>query len=192
MAGSLLRWFKGPAAVAPVFLETPTRIRALGLVLVLAPMMRNFVQCRLRAAMKKEARPVAHPLRRRRLVDNRTTEMAMVWFDRVTSMSLRTDSGEWKRRPTKLADAALEILALLRIDPRVFTIPLWRCKMWASTGGRLESPSGRRRLQLSSTMSRRSYTLGGSIRHNRIPSMLSDWTSLKPASLIKGPKFSCA
>jgi hypothetical protein len=92
-------------------------------------MMRNFVQCRLRAAVKKEARPVAHPLRRRRLVDNLTTEMAMMWFDGVTSVSLRTESGEWKRRPTKLADAALEVLALLRIDPRVFTVPPQRWKM---------------------------------------------------------------
>jgi hypothetical protein len=44
VAGSLLRWLKGPAAVAPVFLETPTRRRALGLVLVLALMVRNFVR----------------------------------------------------------------------------------------------------------------------------------------------------
>ena len=123
------RWLKGPAGVAPVFLETPTRIRALGLVLVLALMVRNFVQYRLRAAMKKEAKSVAHPLRRRRLVDNLTTEMAMVWFDGATSISLRTDSGEWRRRPTKLAEAALEILALLRIDPRVFTVPPRRSKM---------------------------------------------------------------
>jgi hypothetical protein len=78
VAGSLLRWLKGPAAVAPVFLETPTRRRALGLVLGLARMVRNFAQYHLRAAMKKEARPVAHPLSRRRLVDILTTEVAMV------------------------------------------------------------------------------------------------------------------
>jgi hypothetical protein len=58
--------------------------------------------------MRKEARPVAQPIRRRRLVDNLTTGMAMVWFDGVTFMSLRTDGGEWMCRPTKLADAALE------------------------------------------------------------------------------------
>jgi hypothetical protein len=78
--------------------------------------------------MKMEARPVAHPLRRRRLVDKLTTDTAMVWFDGVTSISLRTDGGEWRRRQIKLADVELEILALLRIDPRVFTVPLWKWK----------------------------------------------------------------
>jgi transposase len=34
------RWLKRPAAVAPVFLETPTRIRALGFVFMIALMVR--------------------------------------------------------------------------------------------------------------------------------------------------------
>ena len=38
------RWLKGPGAVAPVFLDTPTRIRALGLILILALMVRNHIQ----------------------------------------------------------------------------------------------------------------------------------------------------
>jgi transposase len=123
------RWLKGPAAVAPIFLETPTRIRALGLVFVLALMVRNFVQYRLRTAMKQQSKPVAHPLRRTRLVNNLTTEMALVWFDGVMTVALRTGDGPWKRRPTKLADAALEILTLLKVDPRVFTHPPRRWKL---------------------------------------------------------------
>jgi hypothetical protein len=47
----------------------------------------------------------------------------MVWFDGVKSNSLWTDSGKWRRRRTKLAEAALEIWASLRIDLRVFSIP---------------------------------------------------------------------
>ena len=58
-----------------------------------------------------------------------TTEMAMVWFDGVMTVALRTGDGPWKRRPTKLADAALEILTLLKIDPKVFTQPPRRWKM---------------------------------------------------------------
>jgi hypothetical protein len=100
----------------------------------MALMVRNFVQYRLRAAMKGEARPVAHPLRRRRLGDNLTIEMAMVWFDGVTSKPLRTDGGEWMCRPTKLADAALETPSWLRIYPRVFTIPPRRWRMGESGG----------------------------------------------------------
>lgn len=77
---------------------------------------------------------MAHPLCRRRLVDNLTTAMAMVWFDCVKSNSLWTDSGKWRRRRTKLAEAALEIWASLRIDLRVFTIPPQRWKLTESGG----------------------------------------------------------
>lgn len=45
------RWLKGPAAVAPMFLKTPHRIAALGLVFVLALMVRNYIQWKLRAKL---------------------------------------------------------------------------------------------------------------------------------------------
>ena len=45
------RWLKGPAAVAPVFLKTPSRIRAMGLIMVLALMVRNYIQHTLRSEL---------------------------------------------------------------------------------------------------------------------------------------------
>jgi hypothetical protein len=55
--------------------------------------------------------------------------MAMVWFDGVMTVALRTGDGPWKRRPTKLADAALKILTLLNVDPKVFRHPPRRWKL---------------------------------------------------------------
>ena len=128
------RWLKGPAAVSPMFLETPTRIRALGFVFMLALMVRNFIQFRLREAIRKEARPIPHPLRRRRLVSNLTTEMAMVWFEGVCSIAVRVGAEPWARRRTALSEPAREILALLGIDPEVFSRPPHRWKMEERAG----------------------------------------------------------
>lgn len=47
------RWIKGPAAVAPVFLKTPSRVAALGLVLILALMVRNYLEWAVRTALAK-------------------------------------------------------------------------------------------------------------------------------------------
>jgi transposase len=116
------RWLKGPAAIAPVFLETPTRIRALGFVLMVALMVRNFIQFTLRAEMKKRGRGVRHPFRKKP-DDNLTTEMAMAWFDGVVATSLRMPGADWKRRPPLLSEDARDILGLLGIPETVFSRP---------------------------------------------------------------------
>jgi len=49
------RWLKGPAPVAPVFLNTPRRIAALGLVFILALIVRSFIVCKFIEAVVPEA-----------------------------------------------------------------------------------------------------------------------------------------
>ncbi len=49
----LFRWTKGPAAVAPIFLETEHRIAALGLVYVIALMVNALIQRRIRARLQE-------------------------------------------------------------------------------------------------------------------------------------------
>ena len=122
------RWLKGPAAVTPVFLETPTRIRALGFVFMVALMVRNFVQFTLRRQMKRRGRGVLHPFRKKP-DDNLTTEMALVWFDGVMTTALRMPGTDWTRRPTKLHQQARDILQLLGIDKEVFSRPPVRAKL---------------------------------------------------------------
>ncbi len=127
------RWLKGPAAVAPVFLETPTRIRALGFVFMIALMVRNFIQFTLRGEMKRRGRGVRHPFRKKP-DDNLTTEMALVWFDGVMTTALRMPGTDWMRRTTRLSEHALDVLQLLGIDEAVFSRPPPRAKMEPAGG----------------------------------------------------------
>jgi hypothetical protein len=108
--------------VAPVFLETPSRIRALGFVFMVALMVRNYVQFTLRAAMKDRGRGILHPFRKK-ADDNLTTEMALVWFEGVIVTSVREPGGPWVRQPPKLPEPALEVLELLDISVEVFRVP---------------------------------------------------------------------
>jgi transposase len=116
------RWLKGPAAVAPVFLDTPSRIRALGFIFMVALMVRNYIQFTLRAAMKDRGQGILHPFRKRP-DDNLTTEMALVWFEGVIATSLRQPGGPWVRQLPKLPEPALEVLELLDISAEVFRVP---------------------------------------------------------------------
>ena len=59
------RWLKGPAAVAPVFLKTPCRLRAMGLVLILALMVRNYIQGTLRTELAERDETLPHPFTRK-------------------------------------------------------------------------------------------------------------------------------
>ena len=73
------RWLKGPAAMAPVFLKTPCRIRAMGLVLILALMVRNCIQGTLRTELAERDETLPHPFTRKE-EDSLTPEMAFEHF----------------------------------------------------------------------------------------------------------------
>jgi hypothetical protein len=87
-----------------------------------ALMVRNYIQFTLRREMKERRRAVRHPFRNKPN-DKLTTEVALVWFDGVTSFALRMPGTASKRRPTNLPDEALDVLELLGFDKEVFTRP---------------------------------------------------------------------
>ena len=116
------RWLKGPAAVAPVFLNKPERIRALGLILVLALMIRNHIQYTLRQGMRERNRGVDHPFRKKE--DQKlTTEMAMEWFGEIRSVLFADPTGQWTRLAPTLRPQALDLLGLLGLSPALFLVP---------------------------------------------------------------------
>jgi len=115
------RWLKGPAAVAPMFLKTPTRMRALGLVMVLALMVRNYWQFTMRASARAAGEALLHPFTKRP-VNNLTAEMAMDHFAAVQALRVRTND-EWVRPPQKLTYTAEQILRHLSIPASVFWTP---------------------------------------------------------------------
>ena len=115
------RWLKGPAAVAPMFLKTPSRMRALGLVMVLALMVRNYWQFTMRAAARAAGEAHLHPFTKRP-VTNLTAEMAMDHFAGVQALRLRTND-EWVRPPQKFTYTAEQVLRHLSIPASVFWTP---------------------------------------------------------------------
>jgi transposase len=115
------RWLKGPAAVSPMFLKTPTRMRALGLVMVLALMVRNYWQFRMRAAAREAKETIQHPFTKRP-VTNLTAEMAMDHFAGLQAVQLRQEDG-WARVPRVIPPTAAQILRYLRVPESVYWTP---------------------------------------------------------------------
>jgi len=115
------RWLKGPAAVSPMFLKTPTRMRALGLVMVLALMVRNYWQFRMRAAAREAKETIQHPFTKRP-VTNLTAEMAMDHFAGLQAVQLRREDG-WARVPRVMPPTAAQILRYLKVPESVYWTP---------------------------------------------------------------------
>ncbi len=117
------RWLKGPAAVSPMFLKTPTRMRALGLVMVLALMVRNYWQFEMRRAARDASETILHPFTKRP-VTNLTAEMAMDHFASMQAVLLRQKDGvTWLRIARPIPPVAAQILRYLRVPASVFWTP---------------------------------------------------------------------
>jgi len=115
------RWLKGPAAVAPMFLKTPRRIAALGLVFVLALMVRNYIQWTLRSRLAEEDETL--PNMNKQPTQTPTTESAF-WLFAHVAVVLVIDSGIVVRRMLNgLTDHGRKVLRLLDIPEAVFTTP---------------------------------------------------------------------
>lgn len=113
------RWLKGPAAVAPVFLKTPERIRAMGLVLILALMVRNYIQGTLRTELRERDETLPHPFTKKP-ERSLTPEMAFEHFAALQTVAVRLGGAGVRRLPIRLSDIALRILALLALDATTY------------------------------------------------------------------------
>ena len=116
------RWLKGPAAVAPVHLNNPRRIRAFGLVLILALMVRNYLQATMRSAASERGLGVKHPFRKKPDL-KLTTEMAMEWFGAVWVVFVSLDGETWRRTTPTLRAEAKDVLELLGLREELFARP---------------------------------------------------------------------
>lgn len=116
------RWLKGPAAVAPMFLKTPTRMRALGFVMMLALMVRNYWQYTMRAAAHAAAEKILHPFTKRP-VANLTAEMAMEHFGGMQAVQLESSGGTRTRLRRTVSAVGLQILRYLGISETVYWTP---------------------------------------------------------------------
>jgi transposase len=115
------RWLKNVGSVAPMFLHTPSRIAALGVVLVLALMVRNYIQFTLRRRLTETGATV--PDRKRRPTQSPTTETAFLSFAAASVVRILADGVLLQRRLAGLSDGARTILRMFDIDESVFTTP---------------------------------------------------------------------
>jgi len=116
------RWLKNVALVAPVFLKTPRRIAALGLVFVLALMVRNYLQFELRRRLKASNQKVGGR-KRNTQTDTPTTETAMRHFMGVSCIRMCVGERILQRHTDRLSPDAQVILELLRVPVEAFSTP---------------------------------------------------------------------
>jgi transposase len=115
------RWLKGPAAVAPVFLKTPARIRAMGLVLILALVVRNYIQWVIRSELAARRETVPHPFTKKK-ESCLTPEMAFEHFGSLLTQVI-TVGDQSRRMPMRLSAPATMILSLFSLDLAIFEPP---------------------------------------------------------------------
>ncbi len=125
------RWLKGPAAVAPMFLKTPSRIAALGLVFVLALMVRNWLQWEVRRRLADEGQTL--PNMNKQPTAKPTTENIFHYFNNVTVVLVQRGGKTVERHISGLNDAACRALEILGFDQTIFTTPRKSGVVWAGS-----------------------------------------------------------
>jgi transposase len=116
------RWLKNIALVAPIFLKTPHRIAALGLVFILSLMVRNYLQFELRRSLEKTGRTVRGRKPRVR-TKAPTTETALLNFFGLASVLVFVEDRFVQRKTETLKPDAKTVLELLGVPIEVFSSP---------------------------------------------------------------------
>lgn len=112
------RWLKGPAAACPMFLKTPARMQALGLVFVLALMVRNWIQWKIRSRLVETDETVPNLLGRP--TQKPTTENVFGFFGNVLTIVTEVGGFAVGRRVFGLNDTCLQVLRLLGFSRKIF------------------------------------------------------------------------
>jgi transposase len=113
------KWAKNPAVIAPIFLETPTRIAALGCVYLLALLVYTLVERQVRKRLVEEGdtlpdrpAPSQHP----------TARTVFQLMRNIAVVSLRW-AGQLHRQVTALSPHQLHVIRLLGYDGLIYTLP---------------------------------------------------------------------
>jgi hypothetical protein len=113
------KWAKNPAAIAPLFLETPTRIAALGCVYLIALLVYTLVerQVRQRLAERGETLPD------RPVPSQRPTARTVFYLMRHIAVVTLRWARQSHRQVTSLTAHQLHVLRLLGYEPTIYSIP---------------------------------------------------------------------
>jgi len=113
------RWLKGPNMVAPMMLNTPARIAALGMVFVLALLVRNYIQAVVRANLAEQD-GLTFPNMDYKPTKSPTTENVFWLFRNVGSVVVSKGGVELDRRVTGLDEHCRLAMSLLGVSERAF------------------------------------------------------------------------
>jgi len=117
------RWLKGPAGAAPMFLNTPRRIAALGLVFVLALMVRNYIEHVVRARLVALPGNLTLPNMDDRPTHKPSAENVFWLFRQVGIVLIRQSGVLIERRAAGFDEHTDLALRLLDVPRSAFTTP---------------------------------------------------------------------
>ncbi len=118
------RWLKGPAAVAPVFLNTPRRIAALGLVFILALIVRNFIEAVVREALADNDETL--PNLNSQATARPSAENIFHYFRDVRLLRATVDGALTHSQLEGLNTSMLRVLELLGLTQAIFLPGPWK------------------------------------------------------------------
>jgi len=125
------RWLKGPGQITPLLLKKEERIAALGLVLVLTLMVRNYVQFTVRAGLAERGETIGYYDRKRETAKP-TAEVIWDHFGILQHVVVRIDGKVARASIQGLEPDAHRILAMLGLTETQLLSP--RSKSGAPSG----------------------------------------------------------
>ncbi len=112
-----LKWLKGSALVAPIFLKKPKRIAALGFVFLLSLLVNNLVQREIRTSLKEKGEKI--PGNNNVMTSQPTTQVVFRTFEGISLLSQLVD-GKLMRTVINFKPIHRRILSLLNLDKNLY------------------------------------------------------------------------
>jgi transposase len=113
------KWAKNPAAIAPIFLETPTRIAALGCVYLIALLVYAVVERQVRKALGERGETLPD----RPAPSQRPTARTVFHLMRNIAVVALESTGRSHRQVTTLNPHQLHVINLLGYEAAIYALP---------------------------------------------------------------------
>jgi transposase len=113
------KWAKNPAAIAPIFLETPTRIAALGCVYLMALLVYTLVERQVRKSLTERRETLPD----RPAPSQRPTARTVFQLMRHMAVVTLVWSGRSQRQVTTLGPAQLQVISRLGDERSIYASP---------------------------------------------------------------------
>jgi transposase len=121
-AETRFRLLKDPAMLDAVYLKTPSRIEALGIVFVMALMVYGVLEWRVREQMKQETQPLVVPGKRKTYAP--TGQMLLAILKVFQVIYIRLPNGQVIRQlDARLDERKIRVLRLAGFDPSIYIAP---------------------------------------------------------------------